>query len=113
MEPRTMDALIPPASSHPGSDHQLLEQIADTLGVRADAFQGNTLRHLLHAAEDGTQWFLASGEGGVPVARQVGVKSGHAGASDESIARFIVRHVETPQGRALGALIDSFLAQLL
>lgn len=113
-----MSAAPGPPSPHEPAPRslQLLQQIADTLGVGIDALHEPLdaprepfAHHLLHRAEDGTLWFLVSGPDGRPAVRQVGIASGHLGTADEPVDRFAARSGHTPQGRALTTLIDRLL----
>jgi hypothetical protein len=111
---RTMDALTPEA--HPimvQRSHQLLQQIADTLGVGVETFRASPPRHLFHTGKDGAQWFVVSGADGVPVIREVIDGAEHPSREDETVAVFLARHHRTPQGRALAAAIDRILLAYL
>ncbi|MDQ0447276.1 hypothetical protein [Methylobacterium aerolatum] len=109
-----VDALTFQAPRQPAHrSAQLLQQIADTLGVKTDAFREGTRRHLFYTAEDGAQWFVLSEADGLLVVRQVGAAVEHLGSVDEPVVRFLAQHHQTPQGQALEALVNRLLLTCL
>jgi hypothetical protein len=109
-----MEASSPLSPQQPAQrSRQLLQQIANTLGVEIEAFVVDHARHLIHTADDATQWFLALGSEGSPVVRMVTGNSDDIGVEDEPVTQFLVRHLQTPQGQALEALINHLLVTSL
>lgn len=108
------DVLSPP--SQPATDRRsrdLLQEIADALGVEVEAFQPRPVGHLFHTEADGTTWVIVPGANSLPVVRRRSASANASDAADLSVAAFLADHRQTPEGEALGALVDRVLLTYL
>lgn len=100
-------------SSETASDGELIHRIADALGVAVDAFYLLSVEHVFHSSADGTRWLLTSGTPGSPLVRRIPSEVNSQDKDGESIPAFLIRDYDSPQGKALAALIDRVLAMHL